>query len=89
MRLRLSMSDRARAYIEQIVHQMVLRFGITRDEAVGRVNQAWGHLDHIADTDLIFHQSPPEWAGDIYYGRDSGWWNGEDGLRPVPYEPEA
>lgn len=56
---------------------------------MGRVNQAWGHLDHIGDKDLIFHESPDEWTRTIYYAKDSRWWQGENGLKPLPYEPEA
>lgn len=53
------------------------------------MNQAWGHLDHIGDKDLIFHESPDEWTRTIYYGKDSRWWQGENGLKSLPYEPEA
>ncbi|MFG1605157.1 hypothetical protein [Actinoplanes sp. NPDC049265] len=88
MGLKPRMSDRARRFVGQVVYQMAARFPITQDEAVGRVNQTWGHIDYIGDTDLIFHQSPDEWARDIYYGPDSRWWQGEDGLEPVPYEPD-
>ncbi|MEU7613614.1 hypothetical protein [Micromonospora sp. NPDC049204] len=89
MELQLRMSDKARDFVEQVLHEMLVRFPITRDEAVGRVNQAWGHIDHIGDKDLIFHESPDEWARTIYYGKDSRWWQGENGLRPLPYESDA
>ncbi|WP_067509416.1 hypothetical protein [Actinoplanes sp. TFC3] len=89
MELRLRLSGRARDFIEQVVHEMVVRFPITRDEAVGRVNHAWGHLDYLGDEDLIFHEPPDDWARTIYYGKDSRWWQGEDGLEPLPYGPDA
>lgn len=85
--LEMEMSDKARDYIEEIIHEMLVWFPITRDEAVGRVNQQWRHLDYIGDSDLMFHETPVDWAKTIYYGKDSRWWLGEEGLRPVPYEP--
>jgi hypothetical protein len=85
--LKMRMSDKARDYVEEIVHEMLVRFPITRDEAVGRVNQQWGHLDYIGDSDLIFHEEPDDWARTIYYGKDSRWWQGEEGLPPAPYDP--
>lgn len=89
MELQLRMSDKARDYIEEIIHEMLIRFPITRDEAVGRVNRQWGGLDYIGDSDLIFHETPDDWARTIYYGKDSRWWLGEEGLSPVPYQPPA
>ena len=79
----------------RIVREMLLRFPITRDEAVGRINQAWGHLDYIGDTDVIFHETAQLLGEDhllreglpLYCGKDSRWWLGEEGLRPMPYEP--
>jgi hypothetical protein len=34
--LKMRMSDKARDYVEEIVHEMLVRFPITRDEAVSR-----------------------------------------------------
>ena len=79
MRLRMQTSSHAREFIGRIVDQMVDRFGISRDEAVARVNDAWGHLDHIGDDDLIFHETAEYWARTIYYGKDSHWWLGGEG----------
>lgn len=73
MELQLRMPDKARDFVEQVLHEMLMRFPIMRDEAVGRVNQAWGHLDHIGGKDLTFHESPDDWARIIYYGKDSRW----------------
>jgi hypothetical protein len=87
MELQLRMSDKARDYIEEIIHEMLVRFPITRAEAVGRVNDAWRHLDYIGDSDLIFHEMPSYWARTIYYGKESLWWLGEEGLSPAPYDP--
>jgi hypothetical protein len=86
MKLQIAAPDKAQAFIERIIHEMLLRFPITRDEAVSRINQAWGHLDYIGDTDLIFHESAQHWAKTIYYGKDSRSWFGEEGLPPMPYD---
>jgi hypothetical protein len=89
VKLEFGASRKARRYVEQIVELMVDRFSISRDEAVGRVNQAWRHLDHIGDSDLIFHELPEYWAKTIYFGKDSQWWLGEEGLEPLPYDPRG
>jgi hypothetical protein len=89
MELRLRMSEKARDYVEEIIHELLIRFPITRDEAVGRVNHQWEGLDYIGDADLIFHETPDDWARTIYYGKDSRWWQGEEGLSPAPYHPPS
>ncbi|MEU8387075.1 hypothetical protein [Micromonospora sp. NPDC048842] len=43
MELQLRMSDKVRDFVEQIPHEMLVRFPIIRNEAVGRVNQACAH----------------------------------------------
>jgi hypothetical protein len=85
--LQIGTSEKAHDFIELIIREMLLRFPIARDEAVGRINQAWGHLDYVGDTDLTFHETAQYWAKTIYYGKDSRWWLGEDRLKPAPYEP--
>jgi hypothetical protein len=89
MRLTIQASKAAREFIEQIVAEMLSLFPITRDEAVGRINDHWGHLEYIGDRDLIFHETAEYWAKTIYYGKDSHWWLGEEGLPPVPYRPRS
>jgi len=78
-------SPKARAFIDEIVTQMLLLFPITHREAVGRINAAWGHLEYLGDDDLIFHERATYWAKTIYYGADAHWWLGEEGLKPLPY----
>jgi hypothetical protein len=85
MRLTVRCSDKARDFIEEIVTNMLVLFPITRDEAVGRVNETWQHIEYIGDDDVIFHETAVYWAKTIYYGRDSHWWLGEEGLQPIPY----
>jgi hypothetical protein len=71
---------------------MVRAFGISHVEAVARVNRQWSQPDlsgrvpriWIVGLDLVYHQTPEEWAGDIYYGNDSSWWQPEAHPRPLP-----
>jgi hypothetical protein len=91
---------RMRALAAQIARGMVELFAIGEDEAYGRINRQWRHLSgrveptdtrgghHIKSptvADMIFRDSPSHWAKTIYYGHDSQWWRGEQGLAPQPY----
>jgi hypothetical protein len=86
MSIDLKASERARQFIERIVEKMLILFPISRVEAVGRVNRQWRHVPYFGDDDIIFHETSEYWAKTIYYGDDSHWWHGEDGLTPVPYD---
>ncbi len=68
-----------------IVQFMMSEFSITRDEAIGRLNRAWAPLGSISEDDLVHHESEKYWAYDIYYGKDSRWWQGTQGLEPMPF----
>lgn len=69
---------------EQTVDRMVELFGIPVDEALGRVNRAWGGRDLDNDS-LICHENEYYWANSIYYGHGSFWWLKPPGLKPMPY----
>ncbi|MFI9783906.1 hypothetical protein ACIHEI_10420 [Kitasatospora sp. NPDC051984] len=49
-------------------------FGISRAEAVARVNRSWGHETFDPYPDLMCHESPEYWAHGMYYhdGLDQG-----------------
>jgi hypothetical protein len=85
-------------FMEEIVHAMVTLFGISQEEAIGRVVRQWSHVaefgepvpsgvSHV-DTPslaiLLMREEPAYWAKDIYFGHDSGWWNDEEGIRAAP-----
>ncbi len=89
MDLKIATSRKAAEFIDAIVTKMLLLFPISRAEAVGRINDSWGHLDYIGDSDVIFHETAEYWAKTIYYGKDSHWWLGEEGLKPLPYTPSG
>jgi hypothetical protein len=56
------------AFCEAIVNRMVSLFGITFDEAVGRLNRDWKGLNITGD-DVIYHETKDYWAKTIYYGK--------------------
>jgi hypothetical protein len=66
--LQMGTSEKAHDFLELIIRELLLRFPIARAEAVGRINQAWGHLVHIGDANLIFHETAQYRAKTIYYG---------------------
>jgi hypothetical protein len=74
-------------YIEQIAREMALLFRITMDEAVGRINRSWAsqEFSSAGQVGALLHEEPDAWAKTVYYGRDSYWWLGEEGLEPKPY----
>jgi hypothetical protein len=77
-------SAQAQDYCDRIVDEMVSLFGITAAEALGRINEKWGGLAFSSD-DTLFHETIDFWAYDIYFGHNSRWWEGTQGLKPVEY----
>lgn len=81
-------SDYIRAYLERIRDRMVDLFGITTEEASGRVASAFGSLDLLdRDTErYLGHEDPDYWAKSIYYGGDVQWWLVDEAtLKPKPW----
>lgn len=80
-------TEEALEYFEEIVCELVLLFPITRAEAAGRLNRFWSGQDFSRELDvnLLRHEEPSYWAKTIYYGPNVRWWNGEAGLEPQPY----
>jgi hypothetical protein len=68
---------------EAIVDRMVELFGISVDEALGRVNRVWRGRQ-FEDLDIICHETADSWANSIYFGRDD-WWLKPADLKPRPY----
>ncbi|WP_328495897.1 hypothetical protein OHS59_26580 [Streptomyces sp. NBC_00414] len=60
-------------YFREIVDEMVGRFGISRAEAVARLNHRYGGTEIAPYPDLMCHEFPEFWAyGPYYYPDDAG-----------------
>ena len=82
-------------YLREIVECMMTNFGITAQEAIGRIAKAWSNLDSIVGhDDLMYHELPSYWAHHFYFGKSSFWWiaaekrkeMGLPVLKPIPIE---
>ena len=75
---------RGRAFCDRIADEMIRRFGISEDEALGRINELWRGVD-FEPQDLRYHETEEYWANDVYFGHGSLWWMNPPNLKPVPY----
>lgn len=57
-------------YFRYIADEMVSRFGISRAEAVARINAAYEGADIEPYPDLMCHEFPEYWAYGLYYFPD-------------------
>lgn len=58
----------AEDFCEQIVAGMVRKYGLSRDEAIARVNRHWAGLDLRGEEHDIYHWSVSNWVDKIYEG---------------------
>lgn len=83
-------SERGREYYPLMVSVMVSEFGITEEEATGRINDLLGDWE-VDDPDFenaLGHQDPEYWAYEVYYGYIDFWWNQPaEKLTPRPWSP--
>ena len=85
--------DESVAYLREIVEAMMRSFGITREEAIGRINESWAHVPVVAGEDEIYREFPKYWANHFMFGKASLWWitgekrdaQGLPPLKPLPY----
>ncbi|MDJ0341172.1 hypothetical protein QMK19_07265 [Streptomyces sp. H10-C2] len=61
-------------YLGEVAEELVTLFGISRAEAVARINQAWGHQVFDEWPDLLAHEDPEHWAYGLYYEGDVPYW---------------
>lgn len=52
---------------QETVAEMVKLFGISRAEAVARINAQWEGRSLLDKNDIILHEDPYYWALFIYY----------------------
>ncbi len=77
--------EQAVVYCLLIADHMVKFFGITKGEAIGRIDKAYAGQTITGELDWIYHWVPEDLAKTIYYGPNAYWWISEEGLKPVPY----
>jgi hypothetical protein len=85
----------AMRFCREVTANMVRRFGISRREAVGRVNRQWSEPNAggvaprvwIVGLDLAYHDTAEQWASKIYFGDQPRWWDPDADLEPVPPPP--
>jgi hypothetical protein len=53
---------------------MMRLFGVSQQEAEGRINREWKDKPLIGDVLLIYHRTTEYWAQRIYYEEDVLWW---------------
>ncbi|GAA2597214.1 hypothetical protein GCM10010435_90620 [Winogradskya consettensis] len=85
--------DEARDFCDEVADEMVRAFGISRAEAVARVNRQWSEPATPGDDvprvlivgdSLIYHDEPTDWATGIYYGYQGRWWDPATERKPLP-----
>ncbi|GIJ11023.1 hypothetical protein Van01_42370 [Micromonospora andamanensis] len=83
----------ALTFCEAIADAMARHHDISRREAVARVNRQWSQAGPagrvprvwIVGLDIVYHEDADYWAGFIYHGPDSRWW--DPGTEPQPLPP--
>lgn len=73
-------------YLLNIKSEMVNRFAISEEEAIGRINNYFENMEFIGYKLMLYHEDETYWANTIYYGKDSEWWLREgEAIEPTPY----
>ena len=75
----------AQRFCGAIVTEMMAKFSIAQDEAVGRLNRQWRRYPFVADDDIRWHEDACFWANQIYYQDSVKWWVPGAELRAKPY----
>ncbi len=73
------------AYCMEIVSELVRQFGVTQEEAIGRVNQSFARQSLLGPMDWVYHEVSRDWARFIYYKPGIHWWVEGADLSPRPY----
>ncbi|WBO63655.1 hypothetical protein [Streptomyces camelliae] len=76
--------------LDAIADEMVSEFGISRAEAVARINEQWHGQDLSDEDSLILHEEEHYWAFVIHYGGNVPDWSpGADRSTWAPKPPPA
>lgn len=68
------LSDESLELLEAIADEMVRQFGVSRAEAVARINEHWNTADLSGDDEIILHEDEYYWALWIYFGGQVADW---------------
>lgn len=60
------------AYFREMAQEMVTRFGISRAEAVARINRAYEGQKFAPYPDLMCHELPEYWGYGLYFKPSAG-----------------
>ncbi|ALN84738.1 hypothetical protein LC55x_1447 [Lysobacter capsici] len=71
-------------FCNEIAQDMVRLFGISWEEAEGRINREWKGKRMTGKVLIIYHETANYWAQSIYYEEDVMWWIDQQ-LRVKPY----
>lgn len=83
----MALSPDVHELLDGIVHEMIRSFGISRAEAIARINEQWHGQDLTAGDEIILHEDEQYWALFIYFGPDIQDWRPEGdrvGWHPRP-----
>ena len=81
-------TPRVEEILAETCRAMMLSFGITEDEATGRIAAALGSWDlESEETELVLgHEEANYWSNFVYYGPNVDWWRlPPDELHPRPW----
>ncbi|MFJ8823915.1 hypothetical protein ACIREE_19300 [Streptomyces sp. NPDC102467] len=81
--------DATNELLEFIVDRMVAELGLSRAEAVARINRQWHGQDLSGEDDIVLHEDERFWALTIYYEDVPDWSAEADRAWWVPKAPPA
>jgi hypothetical protein len=74
MKFPCTIDEKAERFCVAIAKEMSARFGISKEDAVKRINQRWSGLKIGGHEEVVYHEDEEYWAQNIYWGSDSYWW---------------
>ena len=79
-------------FVTEIIAEMVTSFGISREEALGRIQRHWLGQIIGGSNEIVYHEKPDFWANEIYWDVDRWWLDTNDRvilelppLKPKPW----
>ena len=72
-----NVSDEVGELLRDTVDEMTAMFGISKAEAVARINAQWEGQEFLERSDIVLHEDSYYWSLFIYYGGDVPDWSPE------------